>query len=238
MSGDLTVGGLAACTMLAGRTVQPLLRASGLWTQFQSIDIARQRVNQIFAMPTEAEKHATRLDEVQGAIELEDVSFGYGDGDPALITGLSLSIAPGEVIGISGQTGCGKSTLLMLMMGVLRPNSGQVRLDGVDFANCDPHRLRRQIALLPQSAVLFQGSILDNLTLFRGSDAIEDSLAAAGVLGLDDVIHRLPAGYATRVGDGAEDDLPLGVKQGIAIARMLATKPRIILFDEANSAFD
>ncbi len=238
MSGDLTVGGLAACTLLAGRTVQPLLRASGLWTQFQSIEIARHRLREIFAAPAEAGEDAIKLDRAQGAIKFEKVSFGYGDVERPLFKDLSLDIAAGEVIGISGHTGCGKSTLLMLMMGVLRPQSGQVRLDGVDMANCDPHRLRRSFALLPQNAVLFQGSILDNLTLFRGPDAVEQSLAAARALGLDELIHRLPAGYDTKVGDGAEDDLPLGVKQGIVIARMLARDPRIILFDEANSAFD
>ena len=238
ISGELTIGGLAACTMLSGRTVQPLLRALGVWTQLQNIEVAQQRLDKLFELAPEANRSATGTPDLSGAIELQDVTFGYGADEPPIFSNLNLKLAPGEVVGVSGHTGTGKSTLLMLIMGVFRPTSGKVLLDGVDVADCDPYAIRPQIGYLPQNAVLFQGTILDNLTMFRGPDAVDDALDAARSLGLDEIIHRLPEGYETKVGDGAEDDLPAGIKQGIAMARVLAGKPRIILFDEANNAFD
>jgi len=123
-------------------------------------------------------------------------------------------------------------------MGLLKPTSGQVLFDGIDTSQRDPHSLRRQIAYLPQNEVLFQGTILENLTLFRGSGSVEVCLSASRLLGLDLAIHRLPAGFHTRVGDGADSDLPAGVKQTIAMARALANGARVILFDEANNALD
>ena len=238
MYGELTIGGLAACILLAGRAVQPLPGALGLWTQFQSIDVARERVKQLFASPPEADKASIELPRLVGAIELKRVTFGYSKNEPPIFRDLELKVAPGEVVGITGNNGCGKSSLLLLTMGVVRPISGQVLLDGIDVRRCDPYHLRPQIGYLPQDAVLFQGTLLDNLTMFRGSERVEDALAASRWLGLDSVISRLPAGYETRVGEGADNDLPAGIKQGVAMARVIAGKPRIILFDEANTAFD
>lgn len=238
ISGDLTVGGLAACTLLSGRTVQPLLRALGVWTQFQSIEVAQKRLDQLFELTPETDRRVRTAPEIMGAIELKDVTFGYGAGEPPVFSHLELKVAPGEVIGIAGHTGSGKSTLLMLMMGVFRPTSGEVLLDGAQVAAWDAYAVRPQIGYLPQNAVLFQGTILENLTMFRGPEAVEDALAAARALGLDEVVNRLPDGYETTVGDGAVDDLPASVKHGIAMARVLAGKPRMILFDEANNAFD
>jgi len=238
IDGQLSVGALAACTLLSGRAVQPLLRALGLWTQLQNVQLARQRYESLFALQPEARPEARRLGPIQGAIELKGVSFRYAEGEPLLFDGIDLEIAAGETVGISGGTGSGKSTLLMLIAKALSPTAGAVLVDGRDIADADPFTLRRQIAYLPQNAVLFRGTILDNLTLFRGREGLEEALQAAQLLSLDQLIHRLPAGYETRVGDGANEELPNGTRQGIALARALAGKPRVILFDEANSSLD
>ena len=238
IAGELSIGALAACTLLAGRAIQPPLRALGLWTQLQNVQVARERLDTLFELPMEDEQARRDMMRIDGAIELKNVSFRYDEDGPLLLDGIDLKIGAGEIIGISGGTGHGKSTLLMLILKALAPSSGQVLIDGLDIANCDVTSLRRQIAYLPQSAVLFQGTILDNLTLFRGRDALGPGLQAAELLGLDKLIHGLPAGYDTRVGDGANNELPTGTKQAIAMARALAGSPRIILFDEANSALD
>jgi len=237
IEGQLSIGGLAACTLLAGRSVQPVLRGLGIWAQVQSIDVAKARLDELFALPTESRGTEGRWEALTGAIELKDVTFGYAGADP-LFTGLDLTVAPGEVIGISGDSGGGKSTLLMLMMGLLHPDAGRVLYDGIDIAERDLYSLRRQIAFLPQSAALFRGSILDNLTMFQGGDRVDEALAAAKMIGLHDKVRRLPAGYGTEVGDGAAEQLPSGMRQMIVVARALAGHQRIILFDEANSAFD
>lgn len=238
MEGGLSIGGLAASTLLAGRAVQPVLRALGLWSQYQSITIARARVAKIFETPAEAPQAGLTCDGLEGAIRLDGLSFSYGGEEAFLFEDLNLEVSPGEVIGISGQSGSGKTTFLMLMMGLLQPSSGKVEIDGVDMARLDPYALRRHIAFLPQTGTLFKGSILDNLTLFQGASAVTPALEAAQIVGIDDTIRHLPEGYEVQVGDGASTEIPTGLRQGIAMARALARRPRIILFDEANGGLD
>ena len=238
MEGGLSIGGLAACTLLAGRSVQPILRALGLWSQYQNISIAKDRLKQIFDVKAEANESSAPCGAVEGGILIDGVSFSYGSEEPLLLDNVSLEVRPGEVIGISGGSGSGKSTLLMLVLGLLKPTDGKVRVDGRDVGDVDPYQLRRQIAFLPQNAVLFQGSIIENLTLFQGSTAVDTALDAARMVGVDHAIRHLPEGYRTEVGRGASMELPVGLKHGIAMARALAGKPRIILFDEANSGLD
>jgi ATP-binding cassette, subfamily C, bacterial LapB len=234
---ELSIGGLAASTLLAGRSVQPLLRGLGIWTQVQSVAVAKARIAELFALAPEFRGSEESWDELTGAIELKAVTFGY-EGEDLMFEGLDLSIEPGEVIGVSGDTGEGKTSLLMLMMGVLHPNTGQVLYDGIDISEKDAYSLRRQIAFLPQSPALFRGSILDNLTMFQDGGRIDEALDAAKLIGLHNKVRRLPAGYGTEVGDGAGEQLASGMRQMIVIARALAGRQRVILFDEANSAFD
>jgi ATP-binding cassette subfamily C protein LapB len=238
MQGGLSIGGLAASTLLAGRAVQPILRALGLWSQYQSITIARNRVAQIFETPAEAPQDGLTCEGLEGAIRIDGIGFSYGGEDAALFEDLNLEVAPGEVIGVSGQSGAGKTTLLMLIMGLLQPNKGVVEIDGVDMARLDPYALRQHIAFLPQTGTLFKGSILDNLTLFQGASAVTPALEAAQIVGIDETIRHLPEGYEMQVGDGAAAEIPTGLRQGIAMARALARRPRIILFDEANGGLD
>ena len=167
MQGGLSIGGLAACTMLAGRSVQPLLRALGLWAQYQNIRIAEGRLGKLFDLAPEAPEAGQAVPALSGAMRVEAVSFGYDAASPPLIRDLSLDLTAGEVIGISGESGSGKSTLLLLLLGLLQPDSGRISADGTDTAGLDPYQFRRQIALLPQTATLFQGTIIENLTLFR-----------------------------------------------------------------------
>lgn len=237
IDGQLSIGALAACTLLAGRSVQPMLRGLGAWTQVQSVAVARERLRQLFAAVPESKDSEGTYGALKGAIELRGMSFGYEDEAP-LFADVNLKIAPGEVIGITGDTGSGKTTLLMLLMGLLRPTRGQVLYDGFDAAGKNPYSLRRQIAFLPQNPTLFKGTILENLTMFREGEHIDRALEAAKLVGLHEKVHRLPAGYGTEVGDGAADQLPSGMRQMIAIVRALAGAQRIILFDEANTAFD
>jgi ATP-binding cassette subfamily C protein LapB len=238
IAGQLTVGGLAACTLLSGRTVQPLLRALGLWAQFQGIRLAEERMRGVFGFQAEPGLDKPSLGALEGRIELRGLAFSYDADAPPLLEDVNLSVEPGEVIGISGGTGSGKSTLLLLMTGALRATSGVVLYDGNDIAEFEPRSLRRQVAFMGQSTTLFQGTILDNLALFGDRDREEAALEAARLLGLDRQIHRLPLGYGTKVGDGAQNDLPSGLACSVAMARGLAEKPKVLLFDEANSTLD
>lgn len=238
IDGNLTVGGLAACTMLAGRSMQPLQRAVGIWARFQSIQLARKKFREIFTLEAEAEDHLAPLSSAfKGKMELRNVGLRFVEDQPCLFSNVNLSIEPGQIIGISGDNASGKSSLLYLMIGAMRATDGEILLDGDNINDLNPESVRRTIAYLPQHGVLFNGTIIDNLTMFKPE--LEDkALRVASLLGLDDLVARMPHGYETKVGNGAADSLPRGIKQRIAIARALMTDPAVLLFDEANSAMD
>ncbi len=242
IDGMLTIGGLAACTMLSGRSMAPMQKAAGMWTRYQAIRLARDRALKLFEIRPEAPKGLPQLPLIEGPLELRDVTFNYGKGPddevlPDIIKNVTLRIEPGETVGISGGNISGKTTLLHIMMAILKPVSGSVLIGGHAFEDYDPVSIRSQIAYLPQEAVLFGGTLLENITMFR-PEKEEDALDVARLLGLDDVVAHMPFGYDTKTGDTVTETLPRGVKQRIAIARALVDKPRLILFDEANTAMD
>jgi ATP-binding cassette, subfamily C, bacterial LapB len=242
VDGSLTVGALVACTMLAGRSIQPLQKALGIWTRFQAIRLAREQMEKIFELQPEATPGLPPLPTPYGRIELADVCFGYGrneDGKelPTIINAASLRIAPGETVAITGDSAGGKSTLLGLMAGLLRPTRGTVRIDGRELGDFDPVSVRSQIAYVPQHSVLFNGTVLENITMFR-PQLEEVALETARLIGLEITILRMPLGFDTRVGTGTGDTLGRGIKQRIVVARALVNRPRVLLFDDANAAMD
>ena len=242
IDGSLTVGGLAAAILLAGRAVQPFEDMAALWPRFQAAGFARKRLQQILDMPVDKPTGLLELPAIKGAVDLDGVSFNYGKGKdgedlPPIFNNIDLHIEAGQTVGIVGRSASGKTTLLYLMMGILTPTAGVARIDGYDLRECDPAQVRRQVAYLPQEARVFNGTVLQNITMFR-DDRAQDALAMSGLLGLDDVFNQLPKGYETRIGEGAEDKLPRGTRQRIAIARALVDKPRVLLFDEANAFID
>lgn len=239
----LTVGALAASTMLTGRALQPILRSMGLWTQFQGIRLARQRLEDVYALPAEnrlARKPSadSAPEPFSGRIALDEVSFRYAEGFPLLLDKVSLDIEPGDAIGLTGDNGSGKSTVLSLIMGILRPTGGRILIDGKDTADIDPVTLRSQIGYMPQKGSLFRGTLLDNLTMFRDGEAIERAIDLSRAIGLEDVITRLPRGLDTRLAETSVETLPDGVRQRIVIVRALIDLPPIILFDNASASLD
>ena len=240
IDGELTMGGLAACTLLASRSAQPMMRALGTWTQFQNARISRDQVGGVLSMPLESSPDAPDMHPIQGHVRLEDVSFSYGDEDHDLFRGVNFSLEKGESIAISGTNGSGKSTLLGLMMGLLIPSSGRVLIDGENVWDFDAVSLRAQVVYLPQKPALFQGTILENLTMFRGDAHVDAAMQMAERLGLHEAIGRMPRGYDTMVEHAANDGLPGGVRQRIALVRALTLveDPKLILFDEANTFLD
>src|SRR5262245_1207453 len=233
----LTVGGLAACTMLAGRALQPMLRAMGIWTHFQAIRVAHARLQALFALPLEPGFGGRAIAVTRGALSFSDLHFSY-DGKRPVLAGVELEVRAGECIGISGGNGSGKSTLLAILGGLRAPDRGSVILDGEPLEGADRRYLSGAIGYLPQHCQLFHGSILDNLVMFRGRAFVDEALKLAGELGLDEYVARMPQGYETVIDSAAHDQLPGGVRQRVAVIRALVQKPRIVLFDEANTALD
>jgi len=238
IDGTLTVGALAASTMLSSRVLQPGLRAMGLWTQFQSIRLARRKVAELYSLPPEEGGNYRAEGGLQGHIELKNIHFKYPTQENMLLRGISLNIRPGEAIAITGNNGAGKSTLIQLMSGFLHPAEGAIVLDGHDLQDYDPEFLRSQIGIVPQKGVLFEGTILENMTLYREGAAVDQAIELAQLLGLGEIISRLPDGLDTQVGGAAVDTLSEGVRQKIVMVRSLVGDPSIVLFDDANANFD
>ena len=237
MDGQMTTGGLAACSMLAGRAMTPLQKALGVWTRFQTFMLARKRIEELFALPLEAKPGLPALPAVTGRVSLEGAGFRFADNLPWVIRDINITIEPGECVAICGDNGSGKTTLLALMQGTLRPTEGRALIDDQDVNEFDPKSVREKIAHLPQMGVLFQGTILQNLTMFR--PALEEvAVETASLLGLDEVVATMAFGFDTPVADGAYDSLPRGIKQRIAITRALVSNPKVVLFDEANASMD
>ncbi len=236
--GGLTLGELSACTLLTGRAMQPILRALSLWTQFQSLSVAQDQLKTTLDLSPATTKEYQPLPALAGSFELRDLTYRYDPQSDLVLRNISFSIAAGEMVAIKGEKGSGRTTLLGLMSGLLTPTSGKISIDGKDLAEFDPISLRQQISIVPNQPVLFQGTVLENLTMFRPEIPFSDVIGVAKQLGLEDIIGGLPSGFDTRIGDGSENDLPIGITQLLIIARSLILKPRVLLFNESNSRLD
>jgi len=166
---------------------------------------------------------------VRGEIELRGVSFRYGrnrDGEdlPLIFRETSLHVGAAEAIGLVGANGNGKSTLLFLMSGLLKPTAGTVFLDGHDVSAFDPASVRASVAYLPQHGKLFNGTIIDNITMFR-PEKTDDAMAIARLLGLGQVVAAMPLGYRTPVGDGATDTVAAASSSALPLFERLSIGP-------------
>ncbi len=248
MDGDLTTGGLAACTMLSGRMFQPLQTLVGGWTRLQTIRIARRDVNALLRLPAPPNKPPVPVNSQSSMVrpvhrslpkefcfELANVSVNF-TGQRPVLNDVSLSVRHRETIAIIGDSGSGKTTLLQLLAGRVAPSTGVLRYNG-DLVQDVPQEFINAVSYVPQKGTLFNGTILQNITMFDESlDKV--GMQVASMLGLDTSVARMPKGYQTVVGDGAAESLPAGVVQRISIARSLAMTPQVLLFDEANMAID
>ncbi|WP_247894069.1 peptidase domain-containing ABC transporter [Azospirillum endophyticum] len=251
IDGAMTTGVLTACSMLAGRCVQPVQALFDRWVRYQSVSLALRRIGHVLlevgsdgAAPqgetgtgTEAPTGgavATPL--APGSIEMDKVRFAYDRG-PEILNELSLSVGPGEFLGVVATNSSGKTTLLRLILGVLRPTAGEVRVGVRTLADADAMIGIGGVVYVGEHPELFKGTILQNLTLFDPGRA-DLAMEVCRRLGLDRRIASLPQGYETIVGDASQEALPRGARQMICLARALVREPAVLLLDEPNSSLD
>ncbi|MCX8507003.1 MAG: type I secretion system permease/ATPase, partial [Alphaproteobacteria bacterium] len=239
MSNELTIGGLIAFNMMAGRVSTPILRLAQIWQDFQQIRISIDRLGDIFNTKSEnsPQHNRLRLPTMEGQVDLKEVVFRYRADRAPVINGLNIAVSAGQVVGIVGSSGSGKSTLARLLQRLYVPESGRILLDGIDIANADSAWLRRQIGVVLQENWLFNRSIRENIAIQDRSMSFDRIIEAARIVGAHDFISQLPEGYDTILGERGAS-LSGGQRQRVAIARALVNNPKLLIFDEATSALD
>jgi subfamily B ATP-binding cassette protein HlyB/CyaB len=239
LQGDLSLGQLIAFRIISGYVTSPILRLTQLWQNFQETALSLERLSDIVDYPEEAEADRDNIPMplIVGEVEYRDVCFRFKQHGPLQLRNVDLKIAPETFVGVVGESGAGKSTLTKLLPRLYEPEAGQILIDGYEINKVELYSLRRQIGMVPQDTLLFDGTIRDNIALTNPDATFEEIIEGAKVAVAHDFIMSLSNGYNTRVGERGAS-LSGGQRQRIAIARSVLQKPRLLILDEATSALD
>lgn len=236
-SGTMAPGDLVSLLLYGMLMAGPLANLANLYGEIQTVRGSAQRVLDVFAVqPEPYQEGKPAMPKVRGEVRFEDVWFAY-PGREVLLAGVDLHIEAGETLALTGANGSGKSTLAYLLMRLIEPDRGRIRIDGIDISQVDLTSLRRQIGLIDQNILLLNGTVAENIA-YGCADASPSALERAAVAAhAHGFITELPAGYQTVIGDQGVK-LSGGQRQRIALARALLKDPAILIMDEATSMFD
>ena len=239
LNGNMTLGQLIAFRILSAYVTNPLLRLATLWQNFQETALSLERLADIVDHQQEIEingKNLPPMPVIEGNVSYLNVSFGFSSKSQQL-SNINFECSAGTFLGIVGTSGSGKSTLMKLLTRLYNPSPGIIKIDGLDISKFDLNSLRKQIGVVPQDSLLFDGSIQENIALGRPQASFDEIVMAAKIACAHDFIQTMPSGYNNSVGERGSR-LSGGQRQRIAIARTLLKKPKILILDEATSALD
>jgi ATP-binding cassette, subfamily B, bacterial len=235
---ELTVGQLVAFQMLSGRVTGPLLRLVQLWQNLQQVFLSVDRIGDILNSAPEAEPGSGLvLPALKGQVVFDQIFFRYNPNQEPILKGISFEVEPGMLVGVVGRSGSGKSTLSKLLQRLYLPESGRILVDGFDTKSADLHSLRTQMGVVLQEDFLFNGNIVDNISLGRPEISAEEVVQAARLAAAHDFVSDLPQGYETNVGERGTA-LSGGQRQRVSLARLFLSQAPILVLDEATSALD
>ncbi len=243
LAGQLTIGGLACSMLLSSQLLQPIMRSLSAWNEIHLADHRRDRIAEIFEHSDNSPTGTPRTQEFHypeklhaDAISLKGVTIQYGDAAP-IFEQIDFDVPAGALIALKGDDGSGRTSLLRAIAGDITPASGEIRVGGklVNANAFAPSSV--SVRYVEQKPTTFKGTILENLTLF-GALSTPSALWASRLIGLDKEVVRMPLGYDTPLRSLSGRGIPASTAQRICIARALATKPSVLILDEANTSLD
>lgn len=238
MQGEMTIGIMVAASILTRRITSPIMQLATLINDYHEIKASARAIDHLTNQSREQDNQSgVKLSvKVIGQFDFSKVRYSY-PGNNVFDVFLDISLPINSMISIAGSSGSGKSTLIKLLLGLVAPTEGVVRIDGNDIRNLDFENYRNQIGTVLQDTQLFNGTVKDNISFGVPSASLDAIIKASRLAGADEFIQRLPEGYGTFLDENAFN-LSGGQRQRIALARALLRNPRVLLLDEATSALD